>query len=432
MKKLFTIICLLSLIAQTSKAQCNWQTVLTDDFEYQTVCPNLVPGATVHNIPQDWAAHSGVYSLYLNFVNCVGTSGTCPGEKVYERGFTVCRNQPIRFSTFLTTTFAGTQCNIQIQIKDGNGTVLNDQPAISAPYAPLWLQYTSGDVTPTTDSIVFVMYTNVGGGPGNDLSMDDFLMEKCVGAIGNSTTPENVCASAVSANLFTALPGTNVTTGTWSGPSTLQGGYLGTFTPGTSLTGTYVYTNPFFGTLPGCPMAYDTLIVGLAQPPAVNLGADTTVCTNQTVLLIAGSPLSGNSFLWNNGVTGPNVLAFTSSSVAITNTYSVLVTDTNGCSNSDTISVHFQVCSGLNDLTENNVVIYPNPSNGIVYMTNDFSNPGNVSYAVVNALGQYIATGVLESGKQEISLPGTPNGIYSIRFMENASVLKTVRLVINR
>src|SRR6187549_3656953 len=101
MKKLFTIICLLTLITQTSKAQCNWQTVLTDDFEYQTVCPNLVPGATVHNIPQDWAAHSGVYSLYLNFVNCVGTSGTCPGEKVYERGFTVCRNQPIRFSTFL-------------------------------------------------------------------------------------------------------------------------------------------------------------------------------------------------------------------------------------------------------------------------------------------------------------------------------------------
>ena len=178
-----SVICLLLIFSifdsRNAIAQCNWQTTLVDSFEYQTVCPDIIPGTTVHNTPQSFAVHSGSLSLYLNFINCVGSTGTCAGDTVYKRHFTVCRNMNVRFSAWLTTSFNGLQCDMHIVIIDGAGNVLDVQPNVLAPYSPNWIQYTSGSVTPTTDDVYFVMITNVGGGGGNDLSMDDFMMETC-------------------------------------------------------------------------------------------------------------------------------------------------------------------------------------------------------------------------------------------------------------
>jgi len=51
-----------------------------------------------------------------------------------------------------------------------------------------------------------------------------------------------ICINAPATDLFAQLGGTPDATGSWSGPSTLTGGNLGTFTPGTSLAGVYTYT----------------------------------------------------------------------------------------------------------------------------------------------------------------------------------------------
>ncbi len=138
--RIFILTISITSVLPDAKAQCTWQTVLTDGFEYTTVCPDLIPGTTVHNTPQSFAVHTGNASLYLNFINCVSGVGTCPGAKVYERSFVVCRNQPVRFSTWLTTSFSGGQSNVHIKITDSNGNVLNDQLSILAPYAPSWIQ----------------------------------------------------------------------------------------------------------------------------------------------------------------------------------------------------------------------------------------------------------------------------------------------------
>ncbi len=420
MKTLYKLILSLTILVtaslQISHAQCTWQTVLTDGFEYATICPDLIPGTTIHNTPQSFAVHTGATSLYLNFVNCVGGVGTCPGAKVYERKFVVCRNQPVRFSAWLTTSFAGTQSNVHIKITDSNGNILNDQLSILAPYAPIWTQYQCPAVIPASDTVIFTMYTNVGGGGGNDLSMDDFLFEKCTGGnTGNSTTSGSLCDNAPASNLYPLITGINDTTGTWSGPSSLGGGYLGTFDPGINQAGAYVYQNYYFGTGAGCPPVYDTVLVSIATGPVVNLGTDTTLCTNQSVLLNAGSA-PGNTYLWSNGVTGPNVLAFTTSTVNITNTYSVLVTGANGCSNADTILVSFEVCSGLSDNTEaNGVSVYPNPSNGEVYVNYEIINGDLLPYSIYNTLGEVISEGFLHSGVNQIEFTGHNTGVYFIR-----------------
>ncbi|MEX1192703.1 MAG: hypothetical protein WEA99_12080, partial [Brumimicrobium sp.] len=57
------------------------------------------------------------------------------------------------------------------------------------------------------------------------------------GSDGNVT----VCSSSAGLNLYDQLGGTPNTTGTWTGPSALGGGYLGTFDPATHTPGVYTY-----------------------------------------------------------------------------------------------------------------------------------------------------------------------------------------------
>ena len=428
MKKLFIILLVLGGFLNSAKAQ-NWQIVMVDSFEYTTTCPYIIPNTVWHYSPQTFVAQSGTHSIYLNFQDCNGGAGTCAGDLVFRRGFSVCRNQPLRFSTYLTTTWAGTQSNVRIEIKDGNGTVLDNQASIPANFAPSWTQYQSAVVTPVTDSVVFYMYTNVNGSPGNDLSMDDFMLEKTDGN-QNSTVTGTVCDNVVSSNLYTELPGMTDQTGTWSGPSALTGGHLGTFTNGVNTLGTYVYENHGFGFLPGCPMAYDSVMVTLVPAPVVTLGADTTLCTTQSFLLNAGS-IPGYTYSWSNGVSGPTVLVFTTSQVAVTNTYGLAVTNGDGCVGRDTLLAHFVICTGID---ENNAVsqvsLYPNPSNGLVYVNNGSELNGNVYYSVVNTLGETVTNGNLIPGTMTLSMPANANGVYWFRIWNDNGVLGSKRFVI--
>ncbi len=73
-----------------------------------------------------------------------------------------------------------------------------------------------------------------------------------------------------------------------------------------------------------------TFVVTIAPNPTVNLGSDTTTCGG-TVTLDAGN--AGSTYLWNNASTNQTLAATTSGN------YSVLITDANGCTDRDTVSV---------------------------------------------------------------------------------------------
>ncbi len=365
MKKLISTLIYLAIFAIFSirnvHAQCNWQTVLTDSYEYQTPCPDLIPGTTVHVVPQSWAVHSGTYSLYMNFINCNGGTGACPGDTIYKRHLSVCKNMPYRFSTYLATSFGGIQCNVKIVITDGNGTVLNMQPAINADYFPVWTLYNSGTVTSTTSDMYFILITNVGGAQGgNDLSMDDFMLEQCYPTSTASSTTGNICSNLTQQNLFDFLiPGSD-TTGTWSGPAPLTGGYLGTFSVATSPSGSYIYSSPYYGTVAGCPLTTDTVITSIIPGPSPYLGNDTTICSNQSIMLNAAG---GVTYLWNTGEITSSIIASTTVLSGDTIDYSVVVTTQNGCSGSDSIQIIFMNCTSVDELGySENIGLYPNPA----------------------------------------------------------------------
>jgi len=86
-------------------------------------------------------------------------------------------------------------------------------------------------------------------------------------------------------------------------------------------------------TVAGCrDTAFATVTV--FTPPVVSLGADTTVCPGEPLLLSVDS-LPGANYVWSNGDTGPATV------VSSQGSYAVTVTPSGGCAATDVIQVTF-------------------------------------------------------------------------------------------
>ncbi len=116
------------------------------------------------------------------------------------------------------------------------------------------------------------------------------------------------------------------------------------FKPGDSFT--HLFTKSFDFSIPGnyTIKAYTTYnsdlnpyndtitkTITIWGAPALNLGADTAICDGDSITLDAGSGLT--SYLWSTGATEQTIL------VKAANQYGVVITDSHGCTNNDTINV---------------------------------------------------------------------------------------------
>ncbi|MCX6232249.1 MAG: gliding motility-associated C-terminal domain-containing protein [Bacteroidetes bacterium] len=81
----------------------------------------------------------------------------------------------------------------------------------------------------------------------------------------------------------------------------------------------------------GC-IGKDTINISFVQNPIINLGNDTTFCQGNIKILNAGNP--GSSYNWSTGQTSQTI------NVSVSGTYSVKVTNSNGCISRDTIIVN--------------------------------------------------------------------------------------------
>jgi hypothetical protein len=95
-----------------------------------------------------------------------------------------------------------------------------------------------------------------------------------------------------------------------------------------TMPGTYAYE---LVATDGSCNASTTHTVTVSDYPTVDLGADTTVCSGQAVLLDASSP-GATSYSWSTGNPGSTL------NVTLPGTYSVVVSN-NGCTDSDTVVV---------------------------------------------------------------------------------------------
>jgi hypothetical protein len=232
----------------------------------------------------------------------VSASGTYSVVVTTSNGCTGTGTVNVTINTLPTVSLGPnvTQCG---------GTVLLDAGNPGATYA--WSEgSTTQTITVSTTGTYSVVVTDANGCSATD-NIDVTIFTLPTVALGPNVTQ---CGGTVL--LDAGNPGA---TYAWSEGSTTQ-------TITVSTTGTYsvVVTDAN-----GCS-ASGNIDITINTLPAVALGADITQCGG-TALLDAGNP--GSSYAWSNSATTQTV------TVSASGTYSVIVTDANGCTNADTITV---------------------------------------------------------------------------------------------
>jgi hypothetical protein len=103
-------------------------------------------------------------------------------------------------------------------------------------------------------------------------------------------------ADFITQNLFELLGGLPDTSGTWSGPSDLNGDYLGTFEPGVNIVGIYTYTVP--GALDICPNSSSEVVVDIIVVPPPSTNETTQTFCGTVSGTVADLNASGNNISW--------------------------------------------------------------------------------------------------------------------------------------
>ncbi|MGD1846244.1 MAG: T9SS type A sorting domain-containing protein [Salibacteraceae bacterium] len=242
-----------------------------------------------------------------------------------------------------------------------------------------------------TEGTYLITVTDANGCVANDSITIGFINNLPVVNLGNDT---NICDGAT----LTLNPGSFVSY-SWSG---------GTSNPTLDVTTTGFYSVTV--TDNNTCSNTDTIAVFVNSNPVVNLGNDTSVCGSLT--LDAGSGYS--SYLWNDNSTASTLNA------ASGGTYTVTVSDGNGCTGSSSINVTISPAAAVNVTTvdascgntDGEATAAPAAGNGPY--TYNWSNGGTSASISGLAAGTYLITlttadGCTTVGTGSVNNSGAPS-----------------------
>lgn len=180
-------------------------------------------------------------------------------------------------------------------------------------------------------------------------------------------------------------------------PVTASDVYYVTVTDGTGCTGS------------------DTIAVTAYPLPVIDLGPDTLSAANGTIVTLdAGNP--GASYLWSDGGTTQT------HNVINTGSYSVIVTDDNGCSASDSIYIIFNAV-GINDPggQADRITISPNPATeSITINIGEQTSLLHRPVTITDIAGKTVRTFTIDQKVQPCSLQDIAPGIYMIKIARSS------------
>ena len=247
-------------------------------------------------------------------------------------------------------------------------------------------------------------------------------------------TLNNPCASAIrTAVLVTvnATPTVSVTSG-----AICAGG---SYTMVASGAGTYTYSGGSAVVTPTANTSYSvtgTSTLGCvgsntavssvtvnANPTVAASTSNSLICVGQSVVLTAST--SATSYTWNTGATTMSV----SVSPTVTSTYTVNVSNATACVASSTVIVTVSPCTGINEILENAVSVYPNPANGVINVDLTSELTKNSTLEVYDALGKLVVKQVLANELNSINISTLSNGIYTFKVLNNSKLVKMGKLI---
>lgn len=107
----------------------------------------------------------------------------------------------------------------------------------------------------------------------------------------------------------------------------------------------------------------NTIAVGLFPVPKPNLGRDSSIKQNQSLML---NPGNFSSYQWNTGVSTSTLTINGAAEPLGTKSYSVIVTNQYGCKNSDTVNITIEKNTAIAAIESLSWKIYPIPSHGVL------------------------------------------------------------------
>lgn len=173
----------------------------------------------------------------------------------------------------------------------------------------------------------------------------------------------------------------------------------------------------------GCVTSTPIVII---QPTAVMAAVTSTNASCGTCPDgAADAPVTGGTspytWMWSNGVTTP------SNPNLLPGCYTVTVTDNNGCTDVESTCITFS--TKIDELTNTNISIYPNPSNGVFTVSN-IKPTDKLEVIVTNALGQTIMDETAKNVSElQIDLGKMSKGIYYLKATTDEGS-KLVKLVL--
>lgn len=266
-------------------------------------------------------------SVYSNRIFCYDNTGSELWHKDYVYG---CCEHPMKlYKTTRGTIIMANDYNGQIGAieLDSMGNELNNI------LTNLNIQYGDGAYGGTRDvkidgngDVYVTGYFSADGNTGSDLVMQKICYTPAPVAISGALS---ICEFSVG-NVYSVTSNTTVTGYNWgaTGGLTIAGSSLNgaSVNAGSSSGYVYVQQTNYCGT-----SQPDTLYVNVTPLPAVNAGADMLICPN-TAVTLSGS--GAQTYAWSGGVV--DGVSFTPT---MTQGYQLTGTDSNGCSNKDTVII---------------------------------------------------------------------------------------------
>lgn len=224
--------------------------------------------------------------------------------------------------------------------------------------------------------------------------------------------PDTICAgdsailgASFGNGTYTWLPTTGLSSGS---------GNQVAVSPGT--TTTYTVSS-------GTTSATVTILVN--QLPNVQITAPDTICSGTTFFL---SATGASSYIWSSTSSLSSTTTLnTSSTPSVTSVYFLEGTDINSCTNSDSVTVFLEICTGIDE--EKNKVelsIYPNPSKD--YLTIQISGVGQIQgkLSIIDVQGKVVCNQNITESQNTIDIAELPRGVYALNLILNNTSYKRI------
>ncbi len=173
--------------------------------------------------------------------------------------------------------------------------------------------------------------------------------------------PENLVECADFMNVvYYSMPGASDNCNSSPVITQIEGFSSGAAFPAGVTTNTFV-AEDMFGNTDTC-----SFTVTIHEKPNIDLGPEKNICLDESIVIgLLNNTTEYESYQWSTGDTTETIIVDSSSYGLGTNTFHLTVTDANGCTASDMISVTIQSCGGITTNTNAlEVNVFPVPATG--------------------------------------------------------------------